>query len=376
MEVTPVSNNGRDSPTLVDGPFKKENSRTSTSPFVSNRLQAYQRSVTVEEKKSPSEFSGRPATLASSISQRMLAFENSTSSTRASIISPTPIFERRSMRVDWIKKSSTVKVACEDDKEILKADPSSSHSVGADRRVSQARFEMPKLLAHVNVLQRASQYLSSDSSSRESGSRGNSATKASMIMSANNSPRTIPEESTSTSSSAASDRPRFLSQKSCPTLLWQRVESPERSRALESLTSDPEDNNQEHSSRKGKDDRELPQPFVRTVQNLNFANAPMRHNSHARSEIPSMLAHVKVSERASRFTLPEEDSKDSKARTSKNREEVPALLAHVKVSERASVYVNNLADNDKVPHGKNRSGRTVMLAIQYLILLAVSLNLH
>ena len=356
MEVTPVSSNGRDSPTLIDGPFKKENSRASTSPFVSNRLQAYQRSVAVEEKKSPSEFSGRPATLASSISQRMLAFENSTSSTRASTISPTPIFERRSMRVDWIKKSSTVKVACEDEKEILKADPSSSHSVGADRRVSQARFEMPKLLAHVNVLQRASQYLSSDNSSRESGSRGDSATKASMFMSANNSPRTIPEESTSTSSSAASERPRFLSQKSCPTLLWQRVESPERARAIESLTSVHEDSNQEHSSRKGNDDKEqLSQPFVRTVQNLNSANAaPMRHNSHARSEIPTMLAHVKVSERATRFTTAEEDSK---ARTSKNREEVPALLAHVKVSERASVYVNNLADNDKVPHGKNRSDR-------------------
>lgn len=343
-----MANNGRQSPTLVDGTFKKENGR-STSPFVSNRLQAYQRSVTVEEKKSPSEFSGRPATLASSISQRMQAFENSTG--RSSIISPTPNFEKRSLREDWIKKSTTVKVASEEGKEekqVLKADPTTTHSVSSDRRVSQARFEMPKLLAHVNVLQRASQYLW-EGSSRESGSRTNSSAKASMIMSANNSPRLNPEETTSTTSSAASDRPRYLSQKSCPTLLWQRVESPERMRAIESLSPDPEDGNQENSSSRGKDEREAFQPIARTVQTSNIAALPMRHNSHARSEMPSMLAHVKVSERASRFTILEEDSK---ARRSTNRDEVPALLAHVKVSERASVYVNNLNDNDKVPHGK------------------------
>jgi hypothetical protein len=346
MEVTPVANNGRQSPTLVDGTLKKENGR-STSPFVSNRLQAYERSATVEEKKSPSEFSGRAATLASSISQRMLAFENSTG--RSSVISPTPNFEKRSLREDWIKKSTVVKVASEEvkvGKEVLKADPTTTHSVSSDRRVSQARFEMPKLLAHVNVLQRASQYLSSEGPSRESGSRTNSTAKASMIMSANNSPRLNPEENTSTASSAASDRPRYLSQKSCPTLLWQRVESPERMRAIESLS---EDGNQEHSLSKGKDERDLSQPIARTVQTSNIAALPMRHNSNARSEMPSMLAHVKVSERASRFTILEEDSK---ARRSTNRDDVPALLAHVKVSERASVYVNNLNDNDKVPHGK------------------------
>ena len=345
-----MANNGRQSPTLVDGTFKKENGR-STSPFVSNRLQSYQRSsVTVEEKKSSSEFSGRPATLASSISQRMLAFENGTG--RSSIISPTPNFEKRSLREDWIKKSTAVKVASEEgkeEKEVLKADPTTTHSVSSDRRVSQALFEMPKLLAHVNVLQRASQYLSSEGSSRESGSRTNSSAKASMIMSANNSPRLNPEESTSTTSSAASDRPRYLSQKSCPTLLWQRVESPERTRAMESLLPVPEDGNQEHSSKKGKNERELSQPIARTVQTSNVAALPMRHHSNARSEMPSMLAHVKVSERASRFTTLEEDSK---TRRSTNRDEVPALLAHVKVSERATVYVNNLNDNDKVNHGK------------------------
>jgi hypothetical protein len=344
-----VANNGRQSPTLVDGTLKKENGR-STSPFVSNRLQAYQRSVTVEEKKSPSEFSGRSATLASSISQRMLAFENSTG--RSSVISPTLNFEKRILREDWIKKSTAVKVASEEvkeGKEVLKADPTTTQSVSSDRRVSQALFEMPKLLAHVNVLQRASQYLSSEGTSRESGSRSNSTAKASMIMSANNSPRLNPEESISTTSSDASDRPRYLSQKSCPTLLWQRVESPERMRAIESLSPVSEDGSQEHFLSKGKDERDLSQPIARTVQTINIAALPMRHNSHARSEMPSMLAHVKVSERASRFTILEEDSK---ARRSTNRDEVPALLAHVKVSERASVYVNNLNDNDKLSHGK------------------------
>ena len=324
-----ATNSGQESPAKTSSMDGNDSNRSSISTFVSNRMMAYSKLAKDSVRQQyNSDMNGNVETHGASIIQRKLALENAASTTasrQSSISAPSPYPEKRFPRAEWIRQSSPPKTQLEEIREIPSSTSSSRNSSGTDRRLSQARVEMPKLLAHVNVMQRASQFGNSDALSREDSFNGSSRKGPERVSSV-----TPPEPSSPSKTSVP-----FQSQQ--PSL-WPRVESPERKRYPQStlkmkniVTSVMENGGQSNGT---KVEKVVTPPPPRLTR--------QESESEVRNEMPSLFANVKVSERASMFTVLDDGCRVKNS--SKNRDEVPALLAHVKVSERASIYNNKYAD--------------------------------
>ena len=321
-----ATNSGQESPVKMNSMDGNDSIRSSISTFVSNRMMAY--STLAKDnvrQRYGSDVNGNVETHGASIIQRKLAFEHA-KSRQSSTYPPPPYPEKRLPRAEWIRQSSPPKPQLEEIHEIPSTS-SSRNSSGTDRRLSQARVEMPKLLAHVNVMQRASQFVNSDALQKEDSfiSHRKGPERMSSV--------TPPEPASPTKASVP-----FQSQPS--SLLWPRVESPERKRypqstlKMKNIITTVQENGGQNNGKKVEKVVTPPPPRL----------SRQGSETEVRNEMPSLFANVKVSERASMFTVLEEGCRVPK---SKNRDEVPTLLAHVKVSERASIYNNRYADEKR-----------------------------
>jgi hypothetical protein len=368
---------GFDSPSRMNSSDVNENSRVSTSPLISIRLQQLQQSASDAIKKGTlSDVNGYTGKHGATIVERKLAFENAANlaASRSCSIKPPPYPERKGLREDWIRLNSPLK-SLPEGREIPRSFTSSRNSSESDRRVSQARIEMPKLLAHVNVLQRASQFAYSEpppsyeaNSSYTYGKSPERSNTDKVEAPRNN----VPFLSNFPRNISPSQFQKNVHKDNVPTndvpiqsdevmSLWPRVESPERKRAGEQFKTIGQSTglgcNSGNSARKEDSLKKEDSPVSSSVvvprkmysTDRNNDTQRLNQNSQARSEMPSLLAHVKVSERASMFALQDEECR---AKSSSNRDEMPSLLAHVKVSERASVYNNHYSDSSKPLVGK------------------------
>jgi hypothetical protein len=381
---------GFDSPSRMNSSDSTENSRASTSPLISIRLQQLQQSASDAIKKGTiSDVNGYTGKHGATIVERKLAFENAANlaASRNCSIKPPPYPERKGLREDWIRQNSPLK-SLPEGREIPRSFTSSRNSSDSDRRVSQARIEMPKLLAHVNVLQRASQFAYVEPpppyEANSSYTYGKLPERSNTDK--DEAPRNnVPFQSNFPRSFSPSHSQKNIPKDNFPTnnvpiqsdegmTLWPRVESPERKRAGEPLKTTGQSTglgyNIGNSARKEDSLKKEDSPISSPVQvprkmystDRNIDTQRLNQNSQARSEMPSLLAHVKVSERASMFALQDEECR---AKSSSNRDEMPSLLAHVKVSERASVYNNKYSDSSKPLVGKYEC----VLYVRVLILL-------
>ena len=302
---------------------------TDSNPFVSERLQTYQ-SAPINQPSKRSSLSNdvdRYCGMSeSSVSERALAFKSAAkkvvASNRQSLIPNLRVEEKgkRILREEWIKNNSPIsspdKAKNHPPRPKTKRIASTSFidqrqksiSPRAKRSsMSSARTEMPKMLAHVKVSERASNYTAHE---EESSQRGSS---------------------------------RYLTRSESPSLVLSEARTEMPTMLAHVKVSERASN---YHIPIGDDDHHT---------NSSILGGTSLSHSTARTEMPTMLAHVKVSSLSSNFhsveiVAGEEHSKEyPKAnRSSSVRTEMRQLKAHVKVSERASHYA-------ATPRGGNES---------------------
>jgi hypothetical protein len=142
-------------PMSVCAPGGTGGSRTSTSPFVSNRLMAIENKSTDKGTKRPTEGNGYSGMHEATVLERMRLFTSNNSSRS----STSPRVEEKSKRVlreDWIKEGTPIKPAVE-----VAVPEIAYHGripIPKKLSISQARTELPIILAHVKVSERASNF--------------------------------------------------------------------------------------------------------------------------------------------------------------------------------------------------------------------------
>jgi hypothetical protein len=131
-------------------------SRTSTSPFVSNRLMAIENKSTDKGRKAPTEGNGYSGMHEATVLERMRLFTSNNSSRSSSSPRVQEEKSKRVLREDWIKESTPIK------SQVVDAAPEIAYHGGipVPRKlsISQARTELPIMLAHVKVSERASNF--------------------------------------------------------------------------------------------------------------------------------------------------------------------------------------------------------------------------
>lgn len=303
-------------PILQNGSYRA----TDSNPFVSERLYVFENAPTIPSRKRSSlsnDVDGYSGMSESTVSERALAFKFAAKKVvalnRQSLIPSLRMEEKgkRILREEWIRNNSPTSSP---DKAMARSPlkekkiPSSGY---IDQRLkeasprpkrssmSSARTELPRMLAHVKVSERASNYTAyeEEHSQRRRSSRFLARSESSSLI----------------LSEARTEMPTMLA----------HVKVSERASNYHSPLGDEEN------------------PY----QSSSILGGTSLSNSTARTEIPKMLAHVKVSSLSSNFlsvdVIPrEEHSREhSKTKTSSSvRTEMKQLKEHVKVSERASNY--------------------------------------
>ena len=292
---------------------------TDSNPFVSERLHAFQGAPTNQSSRKSSfsndvdRYCGMSET---SVSERALAFKPAAkmavASNKQSLIPKVRVEEKgkRILREEWIKNNSPISSPDKAKNYPLRQKAKRITSTGfIDQReksisprakrssMSSARTEMPRMLAHVKVSERASNYTAHE---EESSQR-----RSSRYLTRSDSPSLVLSE-------ARTEMPTMLA----------HVKVSERASNYHIPAGDDE-----HHT------------------NSSILGSTSQPPSTARTEMPTMLAHVKVSSLSSNYhstdivTGEEHSREHSKAnRSSSVRTEMRQLKAHVKVSERASHY--------------------------------------
>lgn len=151
-----VPDDAEHTPTSVCPPGGLGGSRTSTSPFVSNRLMAFENKSTDKGTKRPTEGNGYSGMHEATVLERMRLFTSNNSSRSSSSPRVQEEKSKRVLREDWIKESTPVKSAVEDT--VPEITYKGGIPIPRKLSISQARTELPIMLAHVKVSERASNF--------------------------------------------------------------------------------------------------------------------------------------------------------------------------------------------------------------------------
>lgn len=129
------------------------NSRPSTSPFVNTRLQAIENKPFDRHAAKLIVRKGYSGMSEATVSERMLMFSSNNSSRSRS---PHKLHEEKKQRIlreDWIRENTPIK---DGDDEVENTEFGGIPRNRDSKRISQARIEVPLLLAHVKVSERVS----------------------------------------------------------------------------------------------------------------------------------------------------------------------------------------------------------------------------
>ena len=143
------------------------NSRPSTSPFVNTRLQAIENKPSDQRTERPTVRKGYSGMSEATVSERMLMFSSNNSSRSRSPHKQHEEKKQRILREDWIRENTPIKNG---DDEVENTEFGGIPRNRDSKRISQARIEVPLLLAHVKVSERVSNFGTEDNQLARKGS--------------------------------------------------------------------------------------------------------------------------------------------------------------------------------------------------------------